>query len=317
MAAPRYSLHAGTFLISRSQAGNVAQPERLVLKLAARQHGVVNRAQLLKLGFTDDQIATRIARGLMSVRHRGVYRVGPVESPLGTLMAACLACGPTAVVSGRSACELWNLLRPNEVVAPPVITVVNVSRSHSGIEVHRVRALPRQHVTRLQGVPVTTPLRSLLDLAARAAPRELERAVAEAYAQGLVTERRLRNFVAANAAARGASTLRELLREQPALTRSEAERRLLARIRSAQLPAPRVNARIAGLEVDLHWPAARLVVEVDGHRFHGSRVSFENDRRRDATLLAHGYRVMRITWRQLVNESDATLVRLAQALVRS
>jgi very-short-patch-repair endonuclease len=108
--------------------------------------------------------------------------------------------------------------------------------------------------------------------------------------------------------------LRAATRTEPALTRSEAERRLLELIRTAELPAPETNARIAGYEVDFVWHAQRLVVEVDGYAFHSMRSSFERDRRKDAELIARGWRVIRVTWRQLTEAPAALIATLATAL---
>jgi very-short-patch-repair endonuclease len=98
-------------------------------------------------------------------------------------------------------------------------------------------------------------------------------------------------------------------------TRSEAERLLLAMVEDAQLPLPAVNVPLEGYEVDFFWRVEKLVVEVDGHGFHGHRAAFERDRRRDQRLVAAGYRVIRVTWRQLVGEPLALISRIAQALV--
>ena len=116
---------------------------------------------------------------------------------------------------------------------------------------------------------------------------------------------------------RGIDRLRAVLGRDgdAAITRSEAEERLLALLRASRLPAPLTNQRATGCEVDFLWPEQRFIVEVDGFAFHGSRAAFERDRRRDADLQGAGYRVMRVTWRQLVDEPEATLVRIAQALV--
>jgi very-short-patch-repair endonuclease len=102
--------------------------------------------------------------------------------------------------------------------------------------------------------------------------------------------------------------------DEPAFTRSEAERKLVELVRAAGLPPPRTNARIAGLEVDVVWMQQRLVVEVDGWTYHRTRAAFERDRRRDARLLVAGYRVLRITWRQLTREREAVIALLAAAL---
>ncbi|MFZ0041498.1 MAG: DUF559 domain-containing protein [Solirubrobacteraceae bacterium] len=100
------------------------------------------------------------------------------------------------------------------------------------------------------------------------------------------------------------------------MTRSKAERLLLALINEAELPRPMTNVRLHGYEVDFLWRAEKLVVEVDGHRFHGHRAAFERDRKRDQVLTAAGYRVIRVTWRQLEHEPVAVAVRIAQALAQ-
>lgn len=100
----------------------------------------------------------------------------------------------------------------------------------------------------------------------------------------------------------------------PSVTRSEAERRLLALLRRAQLKPSATNTKLAGHEVDVLFADQRLVVEVDGYAFHRTRAAFERDRRRDADLAAAGFRVVRVTWRALTNEPEAVLARLAGAL---
>ena len=185
-----------------------------------------------------------------------------------------------------------------------------------GIRVHRVRDLDRGDVRKLGGIPVTSAARTILDLAAVVSRRELERAMAEAYARRLARRRELASLLARRSSRPGARALKTLLDDAgaPALTRSEAEDRLLALIRAAEFPAPEVNVRIGRHEVDFLWRDQRLVVEVDGFAFHSSRAAFERDRRRDAELGTLGFRVMRVTWRQIVDEPQALIARLATAL---
>jgi very-short-patch-repair endonuclease len=151
-----------------------------------------------------------------------------------------------------------------------------------------------------------TPARTLLDLATRLSPHDLERAVNEALVQKLSTKQEL------NRLARRSSALEAALAYEPALTRSEAEDRLLALVRAARLP-PRTNVKVTRYEVDFLWPGERLTVEVDGFAFHSSRAAFERDRTRDADLQAAGYRVTRVTWRQLIREPEAVVARVAGA----
>ena len=163
---------------------------------------------------------------------------------------------------------------------------------------------------------MTAPARTLLDLATVATPRELERAFGEAVTQRLTSPASLVAAVDVAQGHRGVRRVRSLLasEEEPALTRSEAEERFLALLREADLPPPAVNAHVSGHVVDFVWHDRRVVVEVDGFRFHSTRFAFERDRRRDAELSAAGYRVLRVTWRQLRDEPLAVIARLAGAL---
>lgn len=172
-------------------------------------------------------------------------------------------------------------------------------------------------VTRLRQIPVTTPARTLLDLATVLPSRELEQAIAKAERMHAGTQRRLLALLARYPSRAGTPKLRELLdgSRNPALTRSEAEERFLELVRRAGLPAPDTNVHVHGYELDFLWREERLAVEVDGFAFHSDRSAFEADRRRDADLAASGIQVIRVTWRQIRDEPEATLARLAIALV--
>ena len=132
----------------------------------------------------------------------------------------------------------------------------------------------------------------------------------------LVTRDEIAELLERSRGRTGVTALRDALahRETPSLTRSAAEERMLALVRSARLPHPVTNARLGPYEVDFLWPDRKLVVEVDGFAFHSTRAAFERDRGRDAELQALGYRVMRITWHRLVEESGVVIARLAAAL---
>lgn len=189
-------------------------------------------------------------------------------------------------------------------------------RGIPGIRVHRVRSSDPDEVTTVHGLPVTTPARTLLDLGECASTRTLEQALARAERNGQVTREELREMVRRHPRHRGARKLRSALDVDgpQAFTRSRAEELLLALIRKAGLPAPELNVRLLRFEVDFLWRRQRLVAEVDGMAYHGSARAFVEDRRRDADLIAAGYRVLRVTWPDLTREPEATLVRLAQAL---
>jgi very-short-patch-repair endonuclease len=142
--------------------------------------------------------------------------------------------------------------------------------------------------------------------------------LAEALVRRLTTRENILALVDRHPTRSGVTELRALLDEgaEAALTRSEAERRFRELIANAKLPKSRANVRVVGRERDCVWRQQRLVAEIDGFRFHSSRRRFERDRSRDAELIAAGFRVVRITWRQLETEPDVVIARIAQALVR-
>lgn len=294
-----------------------AHTDATIFEIAARQHGIVTRSQLVAAGVPVHAIEHRLEKGRIQAVHRAVYRVGPVAAPYEREMAAVLACGRHAVLSHRTAAALYELMP-----APRRKALVDVSGPRGlrgprrGVRLHRVRRLHSDEVGQAHGLPLTTPARTLLDLASCAGSGEVERALAEAERRQLVDHSAIEAVLTRHPRRRGNRRLRALLDMEggAALTRSEAESRFLALVRKADFPWPRVNAFAEGLEVDFLWEGQRLVVEVDGFAYHGDRAAFERDRRRDGLLMAAGFRVMRVTWRQLTAEPEAVLARLARAL---
>lgn len=305
--------------VSRNGTGstNAIHIDATIRELAARQHGVVAREQLVRAGVPDHKIEYRLKTGRLQRLYRAVYRVGPVAGAREREMAAVLACGETAVLSHDSAAATWELAPAQGDGAAVHVSVQGGCRAPGrGVRVHRVGPLATDEITRLDGIPITTPARTLLDLAAHANEGALERALARADRAGAVDRESIERLLARRPRRPGARRLAALLAgTRPALTRSEAEARFLALIRKARLREPEANVVVRGYEVDLLWRAERLVVEIDGYAFHSSRAAFEADRRRDSALAASGFRVVRVTWAQLSNEPEALLARIAQALV--
>jgi very-short-patch-repair endonuclease/predicted transcriptional regulator of viral defense system len=291
--------------------------DRLIGDLASRQHGVVARTQLLALGIGPGAIALRLERGRLFRLHRGVYLVGhTAAAPLAAEMAAILACGRGSVISHLCAGAIWGLILGHN---GEVEVTTTRARKRPGIRVHRTTHVDPRDVRMRGAVPVTSPARTLVDVAALLPRAKLERAVAEAGAKRLASRSDLLAQLDRSPARPGAGALRALLDQEggPKLTRSEAERKLLELVRAAQLPPPRVNARVGSYEADFLWPDARVIVEVDGYAFHSSRTAFERDRRRDADLSARGFTVIRVTWRQVVEEPEAVVARISAALARA
>jgi very-short-patch-repair endonuclease len=289
--------------------------DRRVIALAARQHGLVTSKQLAAAGLGPRSIAHRVAQHRLRRYHRGVYLVASLPAPLTPQMAAVLACGDGAVLSHHAAAALWGIRKPQD--GPIDVTVVGEGvRKRNGVRVHRARHLDRRDRTTRDGIPVTAPARTLLDVAPLHPQSHLDRALEEAQVLRLATPRTIQAMLDRIPGHPGAGRLLAALKRQhdPSLTRSEAEARLLELIRKAELPPPQTNVRILGHEVDLVWHAARLIVEVDGFAFHSTRQAFERDRLRDGELQAAGYRVIRVTWRQAAGTPEAVVARLARAL---
>lgn len=292
--------------------------DRDIAALATRQRGVVSREQLRASGVPDNAIKHRIRTGRLHRLYRGVYLVGhSVPAEGARELAALLACGDRSVLSHATAARQWRLVPAAAPVAPIHITLVGRhAGNRPGLRAHRVQTLARRDVRTLNHLRLTSPARTLLDLAVDAGPAALERAVGDALARDLVGERDISDQLARNPGRAGTLALRAAagLDGGPGFTRSEAESRMLSLIRAAGFPAPLVNARLGPYEVDFLWREHRLVVEVDGYAYHSHRRAFERDRERDATLAASGYTVVRITWRQLVDEPHAVVARIAAAL---
>lgn len=278
--------------------------DRAIAGLAERQHGVVSRAQLTALGLGRKAIDHRLRRRRLILLHRGVYAVGHGALPVHAgAMAAVLLGGDGAVLSHRSAAELWRL-RPPEHTAFEV-TAARRRRSHGRVRFHRI-ALPPDEVTVERKVPVTTVPRTILDLAAVAARRHVERALHEAEVQRLTDPLSLADLLARHPRHRGVATIRAILEEEAiglTVTRSELEERFLAFLDRAGLPRPLTNVPVSAggrlIEVDCVWPAQRLIVELDGHATHATRRAYERDRVNDRALNAERWRVVRVTWREL------------------
>jgi very-short-patch-repair endonuclease len=289
---------------------------RAVWALARRQHGVVTRAQLLCLGFTEDAIRHRIATGRLHPVWRGVYAVGrPQLTRHGVWMAAVLACGPDAVLSHGSAGALWEITR-DRLGAVAVSVRAGTTRRRPGIAVRRRRVLTERHVTRRRGIPLTTPAVTLVDLATGLNCDDLEAAINEADKRDLVDPERLRESLPGGWP--GVAFLRKTLdRRTFTLTDSRLERLFLPLARRAGLSKPQTQPYLNGFRVDFYWPELGLVVETDGLRYHRTPAQQARDRLRDQVHAAAGLTPLRFTPAQVRYEPDhvvATLSAVADRL---
>lgn len=271
--------------------------------------------QLARLGLSPTQVRLLIAKRLLHRLHRGVYAVGHTSLTLrGRWMAAVLAAGPGAALSHRPALTLHGVRAAPS--GPIDVTVAcRGRRQRAGIRLHAVRHLGATELTRVDGIPVTSLSRTLLDSAAILKPQQLRTVLEAADLRGLLDGGALSRTIASDPHHRGAKHLRATLAElgdEPPWTQSETERQMLELIRSAGLPEPSVNVVVEGELVDFCWPTQRLVIEVDAWGTHGSRRSFESDRRRDARLTLAGWRPVRVTRNRIHHEPH----RLADDITR-
>ena len=269
------------------------------------------------IGLSRALIQKWLERGRLHRVHRGVYSIAPPEllSRRGRYMAAILAAGPGAVLSHRSAADLHEL-RATDRATIDVIVARESTRTIEGVHVHRSRGLIPADITEIDGIPCTTVARTLLDLAAVIPVRPLERAIEQAEVQHVLDGRAIQDQLQRNARTKGAKHLRAAMAghdETAAPTESELEEWLYSVLRRGNLPLPERQVYIdpgdgePPVRVDFAWRARKLVVETDGGRYHRTQRAFESDRRRDQRLTQAGWRVIRITWRQLRDEPERIL----------
>jgi len=297
-----------------------------IIRLAAAQRGLATRPQLLAAGFSSREVEGRIRSGLLQRARRGIYRVGAVPQPREREMAALLTCGVTARLSFSSAALLHGLGGggvSNAATRPVEVTISGgYRRSDAGKRVHRAPLVPDE-IAVVDSLPVTSLARTVLDLAATRGTADRpaadpERLLAEALRLQPDLAGDLLTLFHRYPGHVGTARLRPwVVTGEARFTRSEAEALFLEILRDAGLPLPRCNIRLLGVEVDCFWKQYALVAEIDGYRVHSSRAAFENDRQRDARLLAAGYRVMRFSWRQLETRPGWVAVQVGQAMART
>lgn len=288
--------------------------------LVERQHGVVTRDQLCALGYGSEAIRHRLATGRLYRVLPGVFAAGrPSLTQQGKWMAAVLACGPAAVLSHHSAGALWRLVSMAEALIE-VSVPRNVRRRPAGITVHRRFNLTSEDVAVRIGIPVTSPVCTLIDLAPCLARDELEAAVNAADRLDLVDPDSLRAALDRAPRRAGVRIMRRLLDGLTfTLTDSALERRFLALVRRAGLPPPLTREVVNGYRVDFYWPELGLVVETDGLRYHRTPAQQARDRRRDQDHTAAGLTHLRFTHAQVMyqpSQGVATLSAVAARLRR-
>jgi hypothetical protein len=267
----------------------------------------VTRGQLLEEGLGARAITYRLQAGDLIAVHTGVYALGHApQAFVDRAYAAVLACGRSAFLSHGSAASLWGIY---DRWWTPFEVIVETARRRPGIRVHRV-ALAKADVRRHLGIRVTSPARTVFDIAPRLTDKALTRAVNELRIKRLLKLEQLGELATRLPRHRGASRVKPLVETSRGPTRSELEDDFVAFTERFGLPRPEMNARVRGHEVDALFREQRVIVELDGYEFHGTRQAFEKDRERDATTLAAGYRTVRITWERLTQAAEKEAERL-------
>jgi very-short-patch-repair endonuclease len=293
----------------RGQDGSV---DAIVAAIAGRQHGVVNRRQLLEAGLSSSGIDRRVVAGRLHPEFRGVYRVGHrAPSILARYAAAVLACGVGAALSGLAAAHLLRLRRD---AAIPEVSAPR-HRSIAGVVVHR-RTLPAAELGRARGIRCSSVARTLVDLAAALSLGDLARAHHEARIHHRVHPSSVEAILRRVPNAPGAANIRAVVRgDAPALL-SRLERRFRGILREQRLPLPVFNRPVGAHYVDCRWREHRLTVELDSYTFHQSRWAWERDQARDRETHARGDALRRFTWADVFEDQVYMLAELNRLLSR-
>jgi predicted transcriptional regulator of viral defense system len=298
--------------------------EAEIVDLGLGQHGVFDLDQLREAGLSATAVHKRVARSRLHRIYVRVYSLVPLDllPRDGRFMAAVLACGPGAALSHRSAgthLELVNSARARIDVTIPT----RVPRRHTGIEIHRSTTLTEADVTSMKGIPCTTVARTLFDMSDVLRRRPLERAFDQAEVMGVFNLLGIEDQLRRNPTRPAATKVRALLNEHyvgSSATDSDFEELMFPLFRAAGLPIPRTRYFVIlddgepAIRRDFVWPDHRLNVETDGKRVHGTAQAFERDRYNDQRMLAAGWRVIRITWKQLKADPHRVVALIAQLL---
>jgi hypothetical protein len=288
--------------------------DRKLAAVAGRQHGNVTRAQLHRVGVSEGWIEKRLDEGALIRAYRGVYRVGhAAPSVKADYMAAVLACGHGAWLRGLAAAHLLGLRRRANRPDPEVMTLKE--RRVDGIETTRTRRPDPRDVMTWKGIPVTTPARTLADLAAVVSASELARAVHQAGVIHGTTPDDVEAVLQRRPTTKGVEELREILWGDQGKLLSKLEAAFIKLLKTNDLPLPKTNRPAGGRFVDCRWPKYKLTVELDSYRYHRSRHAFELDRARERQAYARGDQFRRYTWGDVVERPRPILSELQAVLM--
>lgn len=293
---------------------------RRVAAIAGTQHGVVSAGQLLECGLSTTTIRRAVAAGHLHRLHRAVYAVGHLGLGRRTLWKAATLAVP-GIVSHRASAEAQELLRPRagRVDVTVASTARNGRERRRGLRIHRVRELRADERTEVHGIPCTSPARCVIELAGSQPERIVALAVRHGEGRKKVRARDVARLLARHPNAKGHALLVEMLRLRDPVkgkSRSDLELIFFDLCDRFGFPHPEVNVRIWANgrrhEVDFVWPDLRLAIETDGRTWHEGEYATSLDETKDRDLTIAGWRVHRLTWRQVILDPEG-----AAATVRS
>jgi len=304
--------------------GTTGHVDAAIAQVSGRHEGVITTDELVEAGLSRKGIQKRTERGALHRLYPGVYAVGnPLIGLRGKWLAAVRACGPGAVLSHRDAAMLWGLLGSTRRQID--VTVASQrGRRLDGIDRHAAVLLPRDQSDR-EGIPCTSPSRTMLDLAAVLSPRPLEKAYEQGWILGVLDARALEDVLERARGHRGARRLRALIKKANpgrTVTRSGPEELFLSLVDRARLTRPELNVDLPipgeEINVDCLWQAEGLVVELDSRRYHRDNPgAFTRDRRRDRLLRLAGYDPVRFTDEELEHSPDEVIATVTDLLSAS
>lgn len=299
--------------------------DAICARIAGKQYGLIQRAQALNAGLSRSGIHRRVKGGRWQVVHPGVYRIaGTTQTWHQDMTAAHLWLGGASVLSHRSSAALLGL----DGFSPGVVEITVPGRRPSerpGIIVHQTLRLAPGDRERRDGIPITSPTRTLVDLGAVVSPDAVEEALESALRQGYTTieylEKRLAKL--GGPGCRGAGALHAVLlaRKGGAPTGSRFETHLFRLLRAARLPLPERQVEIRDhrgwfvARPDFVYVDEKLIIEADSYGEHGGRLEWEHDIVRRNRLTALGWRIVQVTWRQLREQPGEVLGQIEAALV--
>lgn len=299
-----------------------SDPDAQIGRVAARQYGLFSLPQAVRAGVTTRMVDHRVASGRWERMHRGVFRmVGAPDSFRLRVLAACLACGPDTVASHRTAAALWAV----DGMPSDIIELLGPRRIRiPGITVREAHDMVRADVTSRAGIPITSPARTLVDLAAVLDASTLEDAVDDVIRRDLVTLARLKHTYLrlARRGRPGVGLFREMLDARPTradLPDSPLEKRLLQLIQRSGLPEPLLHHRVLDRGrtiaiVDLAYPGPQVAIEADGYRYHHGRRRWQGDLTRMNALTTRGWKVLRFTDDDVRRRPAEVIAAIARAL---